>query len=50
MTMLLAEFVRQSKNRVCKARRLRIVRDVMRSDHWTEARIDKWLKEQKLCQ
>lgn len=51
MTMtldILIRFIQDASNRVCKAKRLRTVRAVLRADHWTEAQINKWLKEQKL--
>lgn len=51
MTMtleVLSDFIRQSSNRVCKAKRLRTVRAVLRADDWTEKRINEWLKENKL--
>lgn len=51
MTMTLdtlADFVRQSANRVCKAKRLRTVRAVLRVEDWTEKQINQWLKENKL--
>lgn len=53
MTMtldVLVDFVQQSSNRTCKAKRLRTVRDVLRANyHWSEAQINKWLKENQIC-